>query len=242
MIGPTRKAQAHVLRFTAPSEPGIYPYVCTFPGHWIVMNGQMVVAKDAAEIEELLAACKPTIVKAWTLDDFLTVSTSRDEQALVRGMHAFAKAQCTQCHVAAGHGVNLGPSLAESVNKYRGRDLLEQVLDPSKSIHEKYRTMQFVLDSGKVVSGVVLEETPVAYRVATNLLTPDQITVIEKDTIDERLAGTVSAMPAGLLNVLTRDEITDLLSFVEAGDDLPESIRHAEPHREGSNASTSDRN
>jgi putative heme-binding domain-containing protein len=235
MIGPTRKAQAHVLRFTAPTEPGVYPYVCTFPGHWIVMNGQMVVAKDAAEIEELLAACQPAIVKAWTLDDFPSVSTSRDEAALTRGMHAFAKAQCTQCHVAGGHGVNLGPSLAESLKKYRGRDLLEQMLDPSKSIHEKYRTMQFVLDSGRVVSGVVLEETPDTYRVATNLITPNQVIVVTKSEIDEQVLGTVSAMPAGLLNVLTRDEIADLLSFVEAGDDLPASLRHAPPHGKGSN-------
>jgi uncharacterized cupredoxin-like copper-binding protein len=32
-----------VLRFNAPKEPGVYPYVCTFPGHWIIMNGKMVV-------------------------------------------------------------------------------------------------------------------------------------------------------------------------------------------------------
>jgi putative heme-binding domain-containing protein len=230
MIGPTRTSLAHVLRFEAPTEPGVYPYVCTFPGHWIVMNGQMVVAKDAAEAEELLAACKPTIVKAWTLDDFPTVSTSRDEAALTRGMHAFAKAQCTQCHVAAGHGVNLGPSLVESVKKYRGRELLEQIIDPSKSIHEKYRTMQFLLESGRVVSGVVLAETPAAYRVATNLLAPDQVTVVKKDEIDEQTPGKVSAMPAGLLNVLTRDEVVDLISFVEAGDDLPSSLRHAPAH------------
>jgi hypothetical protein len=38
-------------------------------------------------------------------------------------------------------------------------------------------------------------------------------------------------MPAGLLNVLTRDEILDLVSFVEAGDDLPAALRHASPHR-----------
>jgi putative heme-binding domain-containing protein len=224
MIGPTRKAQAHVLRFTAPTEPGVYPYVCTFPGHWIVMNGQMVVAKDAAEVEELLAACKPTIVKAWTLDDFPAVSTSRDEAALARGMHAFAKAQCTQCHQAAGHGVKLGPDLAESVKKLRGRTLLEQVLEPSKAIHEKYRTMQFVLESGRVVSGVVLEETPDGYRVAANLLTPDQVTVVRKDEIDEQMPGTVSAMPTGLLNVLTRDEVVDLVSFVEAIDALPPGL------------------
>jgi putative heme-binding domain-containing protein len=131
--------------------------------------------------------------------------------------------------------VNLGPSLAESLKKYRGRDLLEQMLDPSKSIHEKYRTMQFVLDSGRVVSGVVLEETPDAYHVATNLLTPNQVIVVTKSEIDEQVLGTVSAMPAGLLNVLTRDEIADLLSFVEAGDDLPASLRHAPPHGKGSN-------
>ena len=32
------------LRFTAPSEPGEYPFVCTFPGHWRMMNGIMKVA------------------------------------------------------------------------------------------------------------------------------------------------------------------------------------------------------
>lgn len=31
------------LRFTAPKKPGDYPYVCTFPGHWRIMNGVMKV-------------------------------------------------------------------------------------------------------------------------------------------------------------------------------------------------------
>ena len=29
--------------FRAPAEKGRYPYLCTFPGHWMVMNGVMVV-------------------------------------------------------------------------------------------------------------------------------------------------------------------------------------------------------
>jgi azurin len=33
------------LRFTAPAKPGDYPYVCTFPGHWRIMNGVMKVAQ-----------------------------------------------------------------------------------------------------------------------------------------------------------------------------------------------------
>jgi putative heme-binding domain-containing protein len=230
MVGPTRKSLVHVLRFTAPTEPGVYPYVCTFPGHWIVMNGQMVVARNAAEAEELLAACQPTIVKAWTLDDFPAVSTATDEATLTRGMHAFAKAQCTQCHVAGGHGVNLGPILVETVKKYRGRNLLEQILDPSKVIHEQYRTMQYVLDSGKVLSGLVRHENADAITLVTNLAAPDQTTTIPRADIEETTPVKVSAMPAGLLNVLTRDEILALVSFVEAGDSLPPSLRHAAPH------------
>ncbi len=30
--------------FQAPREPGRYPYLCTFPGHWMVMNGELIVA------------------------------------------------------------------------------------------------------------------------------------------------------------------------------------------------------
>ncbi len=32
-----------ILRFNAPREAGEYPYVCTFPGHWVIMNGVMQV-------------------------------------------------------------------------------------------------------------------------------------------------------------------------------------------------------
>ncbi len=36
-------ARTHTLQFFAPEEPGEYPYICTFPGHWTVMRGVMHV-------------------------------------------------------------------------------------------------------------------------------------------------------------------------------------------------------
>ena len=36
------------ISFRAPSKPGRYPYLCTFPGHWMVMNGVLVVTDDAS--------------------------------------------------------------------------------------------------------------------------------------------------------------------------------------------------
>lgn len=35
--------------FRAPDHPGRYPYLCTFPGHWMVMNGVMIVEPGSAE-------------------------------------------------------------------------------------------------------------------------------------------------------------------------------------------------
>ncbi|MEJ7768924.1 MAG: plastocyanin/azurin family copper-binding protein [Chitinophagaceae bacterium] len=37
--------ESATLQFTAPSQPGEYPYVCTFPGHWRIMRGVMKVVK-----------------------------------------------------------------------------------------------------------------------------------------------------------------------------------------------------
>jgi len=231
MIGPTRKSLVHVLRFRAPAEPGIYPYVCTFPGHWVVMNGEMVVANNLADVESMLAARQPTIVKEWTMADFVDLKTSKDEMTLTKGMTAFVKARCNQCHVIAGHGVNLGPDLAESVKKLQGQKLLAQVLDPSSEINEKYQNTQFVLNDGRVISGVVVKEEPAEFNVMTNLLTPEAITRIAKSEIDQRVASKISPMPPGLANVLTKLEIIDLVSFLEAGGfQLPAHLQHHHAH------------
>jgi putative heme-binding domain-containing protein len=40
LVYPQERATIH---FRAPREPGRYPYLCTFPGHWMVMNGVMIV-------------------------------------------------------------------------------------------------------------------------------------------------------------------------------------------------------
>ena len=43
MVG---SGKSETLRLTAPTTEGAYPYVCTFPGHWSVMKGELIVTKD----------------------------------------------------------------------------------------------------------------------------------------------------------------------------------------------------
>ncbi|MBW7892072.1 MAG: PQQ-dependent sugar dehydrogenase [Chitinophagaceae bacterium] len=42
LLGPT---QSETIYFTAPLQPGTYPYICTFPGHYQVMRGELIVTR-----------------------------------------------------------------------------------------------------------------------------------------------------------------------------------------------------
>ncbi|MGC3972186.1 MAG: hypothetical protein QM775_34050 [Pirellulales bacterium] len=132
-------------------------------------------------------------------------------------MQVFMKVQCVQCHAVAGFGATLGPDLVETVKKLQGAELLRQILEPSVAIHPKYQTLQFVLDSGETVTGVVVKEDAESLFVIKNLLTPQDITTIKKSSVEEQEVSKVSAMPTGLLNTLTKSEILDLLTFLESG-------------------------
>ena len=43
MVNPGQEA---VIHFNVPTAPGEYPYFCSFPGHWQVMNGVLAVAAE----------------------------------------------------------------------------------------------------------------------------------------------------------------------------------------------------
>jgi putative heme-binding domain-containing protein len=227
MIGPTRKSLVHVLRFQAPTVPGIYPFVCTFPGHWVIMKGAMVVANDLKDVEAMLAAEEPQIVREWRMTDFDNPQFNHDEQTVMQGMQAFMKARCHQCHAVAGHGVNLGPDLRDVAKRFRGRKLLEQLVAPSIEINPKYQTTQFLLVNGKVISGVIIKETSKEFHLITNLLTPEKVMRLKKSSVDETIPSKISPMPAGLLNVLTKEEIHALVGFLESGGfELPDHLKH----------------
>jgi putative heme-binding domain-containing protein len=223
MIGPTRKSRVHVMRFNAPSEPGIYPYVCTFPGHWVMMKGVMVVAASKDQIPEMLSSAKPKIVRKWKMTDFGDLSISDDSKAIMRGMDVFGKANCHQCHTMPGHEHGsghshpaLGPDLKKVRDRFRGRQLLQQLIKPSETIHADHRTYKVLTDDGEVVTGLIREENNKQLIIVPNLLTPEVTKTIDKNKIEFKTESKVSQMPEGLLDILQATEIMDLLSYLES--------------------------
>jgi uncharacterized cupredoxin-like copper-binding protein len=37
------QGETDFLRLKAPKKPGVYPYICSFPGHWTIMKGNLIV-------------------------------------------------------------------------------------------------------------------------------------------------------------------------------------------------------
>ena len=148
LIGPTRASKVHVLRFTAPAKPGIYPYVCTFPGHWVVMTGSMFVVNETTTEAMLLAARETPPVREWTMADLATGVAGSKGRDVMRGFKVFVDAQCTQCHQVNGHGTALGPELTRLSEKFTGVELLRQILEPSAVVEEAYRTWLFTKKNG----------------------------------------------------------------------------------------------
>ncbi len=217
--------QSERLSFVAPSEVGDYPYVCTFPGHWTRMNGTMKVV-DKVNGDPILARTKEVVeevavrsyVQSWKLSDLAdSVVNSGSNRSLKRGKEMFTVAGCVKCHVVNGEGVEGGPELTKITEKFQGAKLLQQMIEPSSEIHEDYLFYHFTLDDDKGIHGRIMKDDGEAFYVAQKLLEPEDLIILPKDRIKEQSLSEVSSMPTGLLVTLTKEEILDLLAFLESG-------------------------
>jgi putative heme-binding domain-containing protein len=226
--------ESQKISFTAPSEPGVYPYVCTYPGHWRRMYGAFYVVEDIAAYladptgylaahplaikDDLLKNNRPR--KEWTFDDLASNVEGLDHgRSFANGKQIFAVASCVSCHKMNGVGEQVGPDLTMLDPKMTKVEILRSLLEPSAKIDEKYQTQVFALKSGKVVTGMVLETTPEAFKIIENPMAKTPPILIPKAEIDEQSKSPISLMPKGLLDKLTREEILDLIAYIASKGD-----------------------
>jgi putative heme-binding domain-containing protein len=98
------------------------------------------------------------------------------------------------------------------------QDVLREIVEPSRSIDEKYASVILYVN-GKIVKGVVVKRTPQQVLLKENPLVNCEPTVVSADEIDEEEKSPLSPMPTGLLNALDQDKILDLLAYVYSGGD-----------------------
>lgn len=123
---------------------------------------------------------------------------------------------CANCHVLYGQGKNLGPDLTGS-NRKQLDYLLENIIDPSASVGADFRAMLFSVDDGRILSGVVREQSD---RTVT-IQTAQEVITLERDQIIETKPTGTSLMPDGLLQNLSQEQIRDLIAYLGSSEQAP---------------------
>ena len=162
-------------------------------------------------------------VKQWKFEE---LAGSLDEigsgRRFQQGQQMYKAALCARCHRLGNVGTSLGPDLTSVASRFSRTNLLESILFPSRVIAENYRSQRLVTTEGKILEGRVVyagDYRSPTLMVATNPLAPTQVTEVEKSQIESHWPSPVSFMPQGLLDTLQKDEILDLLAYIEAGGD-----------------------
>lgn len=174
-------------------------------------------AKKAGRPDEALLA-RRTIVREWTTDDLMTLAEGDTRKRnSEHGRKLFAATGCFACHTFDGEGGALGPDLTAVARRLSRRDLFEAIVEPSREISDQYHTMQVRTRDGRQLSGRIVNLTENGLHLAENLADPSNVVRLPESDVVSIEPSKHSLMPPGLLNVLSGDEILDLLAFMRGG-------------------------
>ena len=128
-----------------------------------------------------------------------------------KGKLIFTTATCATCHKVRDVGTEFGPDLTEIGSKLAKRGLYESILDPSSGISHGYEQYLVQLADGASFP---------ALRVSEN---DDSITVrvqnggvrkLDREDVDLFERQDTSIMPAGLMQLMTVDDLVDLVEYL----------------------------
>ena len=125
---------------------------------------------------------------------------------------ANAAAQCKNCHRIGDQGGKLGPDLTHIGKKYNRAQLLENIVDPSKTIDPQYAAYLVQTSNGKSYLGILVSKT--AGEVILRDVEDKQIHIPAAD-VERMVKQSKSLMPEQLLRDLTAQQAADLLSYLQ---------------------------
>jgi putative heme-binding domain-containing protein len=137
---------------------------------------------------------------------YATARTSVENGATV-----YAKS-CAACHQLSGQGSLIGPQL-DGIGSRGLERLLEDILDPNRNIDHAFRSVLITLDDGELVSGLPRREEGELLVLAD---ASGREMEIPRQRIMARREAEISIMPENFDEILTQQELNDLLAFLLA--------------------------
>lgn len=140
---------------------------------------------------------------------------------LSRGRLLFRKT-CATCHRLYDEGKRIGPELT-GAQRSNLDYLLENILDPNAVIGRDYRLTVLVTTSGRLITGIIREETDKTVQVQT----ANERIAVDKSDIEIRKQSPVSLMPEGQLDKLSPEEVRDLIAYLMHPVQVPLPANHS---------------
>ncbi|MCS7025470.1 MAG: c-type cytochrome [Bryobacteraceae bacterium] len=168
------------------------------------------------EPDPALAARARKIFASATGDRAQIVEQFRDVLSLpgdpTRGKLAFEE-HCARCHAARKQGARVGPDL-RGVNNKSKEELLEAILNPSRSIEPRFVNYVVTTKNGQMYDGVLVNETPGTITLRSG---PDEDVTLLRSQIQEIRSSTISLMPEEFEKSLSKQALADVIAFLRAG-------------------------
>jgi putative heme-binding domain-containing protein len=166
-----------------------------------------------AQMAEVFAG--RTTVTDWKLDTLApAVERGLKKRNFENGRKMFAAAGCFACHRFGNEGGMTGPDLTGAAGRYSPRDLLDQIINPSKEINEQFAPIVVTKNDGETVTGVIVNLNNDNVMVNTDAANPFQQETIDRKRVKSIEFSKTSPMPEGLLQMLTQEEIADLTAYI----------------------------
>ncbi len=161
------------------------------------------------------AAAPAPFVRRWTRPELeALIARPLHGRPPERGRDAYHKATCATCHRMGDVGGGTGPDLTATGSRFSAADLLEALIEPSRTISDQYQDVEVRTVDGDLYVGRVESEHGSVVRLRR--APGDELVEIDADAIEMRRPYPLSRMPSGLLDVLDEEEVLDLLAYLRA--------------------------
>ena len=134
----------------------------------------------------------------------------------IRGLQLFRsnKTACSGCHRLGYVGGEIGPNLTKIGSTRTRAALLEAILFPSSRLEQSYQPTKLLMHDGQVYNGLITKHlSPQQFELQ---LTADKTLVLSTDDVAQQEASQVSIMPSGIAELLTIEELSDLMAILES--------------------------
>lgn len=122
------------------------------------------------------------------------------------------RTKCATCHKVGKEGGVVGPDLTKIGGKFDRPHLIESILEPSAQIVEGFRTTVLVTEDGAIYSGIAKSVDEEAISLVLSDGKRKKVLVNE---VEMQREASVSLMPTGVADLLTKKEFADLVAYLE---------------------------